>query len=164
MLLMYSPKKAMLAELKIGGSVLVSGFFFRIQFAWLLLIFFSLATILYTGLIWSLCVWVCVVCTIVIIIFNSIEIMVPFSGNLSTCFFHVMLFFVVPYSAVRRCSAYICTILYSVWKKCELPTAVTYHKTRSHHKTHLVAFTPQRQSDMASSGIFSEVSIIIQTM
>lgn len=27
MLLMYSPKKAMLAELKIGGSVLVSGFF-----------------------------------------------------------------------------------------------------------------------------------------
>lgn len=161
---MYSPKKSHVGRTKNWWQRVGQRFFFRIQFAWLLLIFFSLAAILYTGLIWSLCVWVCVVCTIVIIIFNSIEIMVPFSGNLSTCFFHVMLFFVVPYSAVRRCSAYICTILYSVWKKCELPTAVTYHKTRSHHKTHLVAFTPQRQSGMASSGIFYEVSIIIQTM
>lgn len=164
MLLMYSPKKVMLAKLKIGGSVLVSGFFSEFNLRDCFLFFFSRHNFIYWPHMVSVCVWVCVVCTIVIIIFNSIEIMVPFSGNLSTCFFHVMLFFVVPYSAVRRCSAYICTILYSVWKKCELPTAVTYHKTRSHHKTHLVAFMPQRQSDMASSGIFSEVSIIIQTM
>lgn len=55
MLLMYSPKKAMLAELKIGGSVLVSGFFseFNLRDCFL---FFFLSPQFYILASYGLCV------------------------------------------------------------------------------------------------------------
>lgn len=101
MLLMYSRTKSHVGRTKNWWQPTWSAFFlsseFNLRDCFLFSHFFQpqFHTLFGPHMVVALCI--AFVCPIVIIIFNSIEIMVPFSGNLSTCFFHVMFFFVVPH-------------------------------------------------------------------